>query len=157
MSDEDFLGRAEADELGEALATAFERAGERIEIALGEAARSGEADFARMTESILQDLARLALDAAIIRPLEGALGNAFGALPFIGGRAEGGPVLAGGQYLVGERGPEVFTPTQSGEIGQLSPAVTVNLTLPAAPDRPVSEARLARQIARAALRGGRRL
>ena len=31
-------------------------------------------------------------------------------------RATGGPVLAGGSYLVGERGPEVFTPGTSGHI-----------------------------------------
>lgn len=33
-----------------------------------------------------------------------------------GKRAEGGPVLAGGAYLVGERGPEIFTPGVAGLI-----------------------------------------
>jgi hypothetical protein len=32
------------------------------------------------------------------------------------GRAEGGPVGAGELYLVGERGPELFVPTTSGQI-----------------------------------------
>ena len=31
-------------------------------------------------------------------------------------RANGGPVMAGGSYLVGERGPELFTPGSSGNI-----------------------------------------
>ena len=32
------------------------------------------------------------------------------------GRASGGPVMAGQSYLVGERGPEIFSPNQSGTI-----------------------------------------
>jgi len=35
---------------------------------------------------------------------------------FGGARALGGPVAPGGSYLVGERGPELFTPTSSGNI-----------------------------------------
>jgi hypothetical protein len=33
-----------------------------------------------------------------------------------GTRANGGPVMGGGTYLVGERGPELFTPSSSGSI-----------------------------------------
>ena len=35
---------------------------------------------------------------------------------FAGARANGGPVMGGGSYLVGERGPEIFTPSSSGTI-----------------------------------------
>ena len=35
---------------------------------------------------------------------------------FFGGMADGGPVKAGGTYMVGERGPELFTPSVSGMI-----------------------------------------
>ena len=35
---------------------------------------------------------------------------------FSGERANGGSVLSGRSYLVGERGPEVFTPSTSGMI-----------------------------------------
>jgi hypothetical protein len=38
------------------------------------------------------------------------------AMRFRGARALGGPVGPGGSYLVGERGPELFTPTSSGNI-----------------------------------------
>lgn len=38
------------------------------------------------------------------------------------GRATGGPVLAGSSYLVGEHGPEIFTPGYSGRIGGLQMA-----------------------------------
>jgi hypothetical protein len=39
------------------------------------------------------------------------IGGAFG-----GGRANGGPVMQGTTYLVGEQGPELFTPSSSGSI-----------------------------------------
>lgn len=45
----------------------------------------------------------------------GLLGEFFGSL-FSGARANGGPVSAGRTYLVGERGPELFTPAGSGVI-----------------------------------------
>jgi hypothetical protein len=38
------------------------------------------------------------------------------AMRFRGARANGGPVMGGGTYLVGERGPELFTPGASGNI-----------------------------------------
>jgi hypothetical protein len=38
------------------------------------------------------------------------------AMRFRGARALGGPVAPGGSYLVGERGPELFTPSSSGNI-----------------------------------------
>lgn len=43
--------------------------------------------------------------------IRGAISSVFG-----GGRAMGGPVSAGRSYLVGERGPELFTPGTSGTI-----------------------------------------
>lgn len=45
----------------------------------------------------------------------GATGGLLGLL-FGGARAEGGPVSSGVPYLVGERGPELFVPGQSGTI-----------------------------------------
>ena len=51
-------------------------------------------------------------------------------------RALGGPVSAGSSYLVGERGPELFTPSQSGQIlsnsrtmGAMSMAPTINISV----------------------------
>jgi phage-related minor tail protein len=35
---------------------------------------------------------------------------------FGGGKAAGGPVKSGGSYVVGEKGPELFTPSSSGYI-----------------------------------------
>lgn len=48
----------------------------------------------------------------------GKMGGALGGLleNFGGARAEGGPVMAGRAYLVGERRPELFVPSQNGTI-----------------------------------------
>jgi hypothetical protein len=45
------------------------------------------------------------------KQIGGAIGGVFG-----GGRASGGPVMQGTTYLVGEQGPELFTPSSSGSI-----------------------------------------
>ena len=47
----------------------------------------------------------------IVSGISGLLNNVFG-----GFRAQGGSVLAGTSYIVGERGPELFTPGRSGAI-----------------------------------------
>lgn len=43
-----------------------------------------------------------------------------------GARADGGPVSAGGRYMVGERGPELFVPSQDGTIAPNGAGVTTN-------------------------------
>jgi hypothetical protein len=63
---------------------------------------------------------------------------------FGGGRANGGPVSAGTTYLVGERGPELFTSATSGTIipnnAMGGSGTTVNITVNGAID-PISTAR----------------
>jgi phage-related protein len=47
----------------------------------------------------------------------------------LGARAAGGPVIGGGSYLVGEHGPEIFTPSTAGRISNGmggSPAIVIN-------------------------------
>jgi phage-related minor tail protein len=47
----------------------------------------------------------------------GFFSDLMGAIPFFGGgRADGGPVNPGHAFLVGEQGPELFMPGQSGRI-----------------------------------------
>lgn len=81
----------------------------------------------------------------------GLLASALG-LP---GRATGGPVSPGRGYLVGERGPEVFVPTQSGQVmtaagngggRDVRMSITINGT---GADAPRALSRSARQVARA--------
>lgn len=55
--------------------------------------------------------------ATIVNAGKNASSGGFGGGGQFGGpRAAGGPVFAGTTYLVGERGPELFTPRQSGSI-----------------------------------------
>ena len=50
-------------------------------------------------------------DNPIVSGISSVIGSVFG-----GGKAVGGPVMGGTSYLVGERGPELFTPNGSGSI-----------------------------------------
>ena len=69
---------------------------------------------------LLKDIAKLFAHQAIKSLLGTSDGSAgiLGSL-FAGGRASGGSVAAGRSYVVGERGPELFTPGRS---GMISPA-----------------------------------
>jgi len=50
---------------------------------------------------------------AFLGSLGGGIGSFFS---LSGGRANGGAVMRGSSYMVGERGPEIFTPSSSGSI-----------------------------------------
>jgi ethanolamine utilization microcompartment shell protein EutS len=70
-----------------------------------------------VVKQLTMDLVRMAFRSAITAPLGNALGGFFGGLSLFGGaRAMGGPVSSGKSYLVGERGPEIFTPTSAGNV-----------------------------------------
>lgn len=66
---------------------------------------------------LLSQLGRLLLNQAF-QILFGGLRGGFNPLGFLFGgfRADGGPVAPGVSYIVGERGPELFTPTMPGNI-----------------------------------------
>jgi phage-related minor tail protein len=140
--------RAAADDVG----AAFERAGERIAAALGRAATGGETSFKRLVKTILEELAKLALDRVF--------GQA-GDVSLFGGRANGGSVNAGGAYLVGERGPELFVPRQGGEITSANGgAVTVNFHFASGADANAiarNQGQIAAALARAVAYGRRNL
>lgn len=76
-------------------------------------------------KTVISKLIQTAILAAIISAISGGVGNvAKGGMSFIqafkgafgGFRAVGGGVNAGRSYIVGERGPELFTPGISGNI-----------------------------------------
>jgi len=56
----------------------------------------------------------------------GGIGGFFSSV-FGGFRADGGPVSAGKSYVVGERGPELFTPSVSGNITPNGSGASVNV------------------------------
>ncbi len=109
------LAQGPAKQAAEQLEVLFSRAGNRIGRELERAAVSGSLSFEKMVESILKNLARLAIRQVIGGALSSALGNAV-SQGFGGARANGGPVVGNNAYLVGENGPEVFRPAGAGMI-----------------------------------------
>ncbi|MGJ3231311.1 MAG: phage tail tape measure C-terminal domain-containing protein [Oceanicaulis sp.] len=140
-----------------AIGEAFAAAGRDIADTLQAAARSGELSFRSMAEQITQSLAAILIEQTLVEPLT-RLAERFGpplgdAFPnILGQRAEGGPVGAGSTYLVGERGPELFTPGQAGAISPIASAAPVNVTIYAGADAADSVRRSQRQIAAAVAR-----
>ena len=98
--------------------------------------------------------------------IAGVFTGGDGPAPIDGARAAGGPVSAGKNYLVGERGPEIFSPSSSGSIipnhrtgGSVSNdnrTITINITAsPGMNERTLADLVLARLDGRqAALAGG---
>lgn len=96
------------------------RSFEDVLVSLGDKSTTTAEKFRKMTASILSDLGRLLIRQNLIGPLAGLLGGlGGGGDPWAGaipGRASGGPVKAGNLYMTGERGPELFVPSQNGMI-----------------------------------------
>ncbi|RLC39121.1 hypothetical protein DRH27_00545 [Candidatus Falkowbacteria bacterium] len=74
-----------------------------------------EKSFGEFATSFIKDIAAMIIKQQLFNALSGAFDGAVGGL-FGGGKAGGGPVAGGTTYLVGERGPELFTPATSGAI-----------------------------------------
>ncbi len=149
----DDFARGAAKRAADDVGASFERAGERIAHALGRAAADGETAFKQMARVILEELARLAFDRIFTASAEKA--------PFFGAKAQGGSVIAGGAYLVGERGPEIFVPREAGEIAaSAAGAVSVHFHLGAGADVNAvarNQGQIAAAIARAVAYGRRNL
>lgn len=97
-----------ADELGLSFSSAFEDA------------VVGGGKFSDVLKGLADDIVRLIVRTQVTKPLADAIGGIdFGGFfkgIFGGARASGGPVGGGKTYLVGERGPELFTPNNAGRI-----------------------------------------
>lgn len=135
---------------------AFGRAGEGLVRSLARAAADGEVSLAELARAVLA-----AMNAASGSG-GGGLGEAIAQAvqtAFSGSRADGGSVVGGGAYLVGERGPEVFRPSGAGVIEPAGGGgVTVNVRVDGgAPGLLRSEAQIAQMLARAVSLGARRL
>lgn len=146
-----------------------DRASRTIEQGLLRAVRSGKfgfEDLGKIALSVMAQIAQAAVRNGLNEILGGGGGSGQGGLLNLGaslltsalglpGRATGGPVAPGRAYLVGERGPEMFLPTSSGQVlpatgrgasRDVRIAITVNGT---GGDAPRALARSARQVARA--------
>lgn len=94
-----------AQQFADTIATAFEDV-------ISGTASVAEA-FGTMVTEILKQIQRIIIQKTIVEPIVGAL---LGQIGPSASRAHGGRVSAGGSFLVGERGPELFTPGASGNI-----------------------------------------
>ena len=150
--------KAPAQEAATAIEDAFGRAGDSLTRSLTRAAADGEVTLAELARAVLNAVNSAA--GARGGGLSGAIAAALGG--FGGARADGGPVLGGGAYLVGERGPELFTPAGHGAISPAGSfggrgAVTVNVTARDAQSFLRSEGQIAAMLSRAVMRGQRNL
>jgi hypothetical protein len=117
----------------------FDDAGGMIAQGFEDAILSGQ-KLSEVIRGLGQDLLRLVFRQQITAPLAKGIGDAL----LAGFRAEGGPVGAGGAYVVGEKGPELFVPSSSGSIvpngamgssGGSAGGVTVNYNIAAGVSR----------------------
>lgn len=132
----------------------------------------GFMDLKGLFRQVINEMIKEALRLQVIAPLISALTGKGGPFEKLGDlfRADGGPVRAGRSYIVGERGPELFTPSASGHIvpnDQLSGGgvvvnQTINLTTGVVPTVRAEVQKMMPQIAEvtkgavaeAAMRGG---
>ena len=165
-SDLDAAGKALADFADGPVASAarsieetIDRTFTAMENAIARAVVSGKGSIEDFVASALTALDRLAIKDAVIQPLEGVIANVAEAMIPVGGaRAEGGPVDVGQSYLVGENGPEMFVPNQSGTIvPNVRPSIVMNVSARDASSFRKSESQLAAMMARALARGQRNL
>ncbi|MBE0615139.1 MAG: hypothetical protein IH604_15815 [Burkholderiales bacterium] len=112
----------------------FTGAFKNMEDALVEFTQTGKLDFKSLATSIIADITRIAIKQAILGPMANAMGSNAGGFSSLLGNifgpstqaaapvadaffmADGGPVSKGAPYIVGERGPELFIPSSSGNI-----------------------------------------
>lgn len=87
----------------------------------------------------------------------GGFGSILGGL-FGGGRAEGGPILPGRAYLVGERGPEIVVPQSAGQVlpnaalagaGGITVVNHFNISAPNGNVRPESQRQISARVGEA--------
>lgn len=83
--------------------------------------------FSEFARNFVSDISRMIAKMQIFNALQGAFGGT-GSSIFGGGKMAGGHVIGGRQYVVGERGPELFTaPAGGGSITPSGGEVEVNI------------------------------
>jgi len=145
-----------AEQAAASIEAAFGRAGTGLARSLARAAADGEISLAELARAVISAINAAAGGSA--GSLSGAIAQAA-ATVFSGARADGGPVSAGGAYLVGERGPELFRPAGAGSVEPIgAQGVTVNVRVDGGAEALLrSEAQIAQALARAVSLGARRL
>lgn len=151
---------ASASETADAIDQAFSKAGNSLSQSLAQAASDGKISLKELASAVLSAVNSASGTSSSSSSLGEALSQVLSSVvsSFSGARADGGFVSAGGSYVVGERGPEVFTPSVSGTVDSRSQASNVNVTVmvPGGTQSLVrSEAQVATALQRAARMGVR--
>jgi tape measure domain-containing protein len=85
-----------------------------------QSAIDGTKSLQEVASNLLKNIASKLLDVAVNMALFGVMSGTGSGGGLLGGffkpKAAGGPVAGGGNYLVGEKGPELFVPRNSGTI-----------------------------------------
>jgi hypothetical protein len=116
--------------IGKVLGAAFSALGSAIGIVIDLFATL--VDLVNKAFNAIKAIVNFIKNNPVTQFIGGALETAFG-----GGRANGGPVAGGTSYLVGERGPEIFTPRSNGSIipnGAMGGGTVINLNVSGAID-----------------------
>lgn len=131
---------------------------------IARAAASGKLSIDQLVNAILADFERVAISQFITKPIENLVSNiASSLLPIGGALAQGGPVAPGQSYLVGEEGPELFTPagagtiTSNADLKAAGPRIVVNVQTQDAASFLKSQTQIAAMMSRALARGQRNL
>jgi hypothetical protein len=101
-------------------ANAFKNSFKGLEDVFVNFAKTGKLSFKDLTNSIIEDILRIAVKQAVIAPLVGGLfgkaGGGTGTGLFGGFFAKGGRPDTGKVSVVGEQGPELFIPDSAGRV-----------------------------------------
>jgi len=155
--------RAPAEQAARSIDEAFGKAGTSLARSLAHAAADGKVSLGELARAVIEAVAGSGSGggggggggSGLAQALASAVSSAFS-----GARADGGAVSAGGAYLVGERGPELFRPATGGSIepaGAGGVNVTVNVQGGDVAGLARSDAQLAQALARAVSLGAKRL
>ena len=106
----------------EALASAFDDLGDRASSAFAQMYSEGKINFDKLEDigkDFLKNMLASHIKMAVLNPLSNSILGAFGApssamLPTY--KAHGGPISRDKPYIVGERGPEMIVPKESGTV-----------------------------------------
>jgi tape measure domain-containing protein len=93
----------------------FDRIAGSMADAITQFVTSGKMSFSGLVNSMIADIIRLSAQQLITQPLAESISKSLKNI-FGGGRADGGRVSSSKAYVVGERGPELFMPGNSGNI-----------------------------------------
>jgi phage-related minor tail protein len=134
---------------------------------IADAVLSGKTSMDQLVDAILDDFDRISIKDAIVKPIEGIVSSAASSLfsSVSGALATGGPVAPGSTYLVGEQGPELFTPSSNGSIASNAslagasarPSIVFNVQATDAPSFLKSQSQIGAMMLRAMARGQRNL